>query len=119
GIDSAVVAAIAADALGPENVHLVKMPSQYSSAESITDSDEEARLLGAPVGEIPLKPIYDAFYAALSPHFNSKAFDVTEENLQARARGTILMGLSNKNGWLVLSTGNKSEVSVGYCTLYG
>lgn len=119
GIDSAVVAAIAADAVGPENVHLFKLPSQFSSADSRTDADDAAQMLGSPIAEIAIAPVYDAFMKQLEPQFNSAAFDATEENLQARIRGTMLMALSNKNGWLLLSTGNKSEISVGYCTLYG
>lgn len=119
GIDSALVAAIAADAMGPQNVHLFKLPSQYSSPDSRTDADDAAKMLGAPVEEIAIGPIYDAFMGQLKDQFNGSVFDVTEENLQARIRGTMLMALSNKKGWLLMSTGNKSEVSVGYCTLYG
>lgn len=119
GIDSAITAAIAAQALGPENVLGVAMPSQYSSEGSVTDAEALAKNLGIPYREIPIQPIFDSFRAALAPAFEGKAEDVTEENLQARIRGNLLMALSNKFGHLLLTTGNKSEMAVGYCTLYG
>lgn len=123
GIDSAVVAALAVDALGAENVTLYKLPSQYSSDHSITDSDIAARMLGCPIHEINIQDATDALRKAISPFFNqgasAHALSLTEENIQPRIRGTMLMGLSNANGGLLLSTGNKSEISVGYCTLYG
>ncbi|MDZ7374037.1 MAG: NAD+ synthase [candidate division KSB1 bacterium] len=119
GIDSALTATIAADALGAENVIGVTMPSQYSSKGSVTDSQALARNLGIRFLRIPIRRIYRAYATELGPHFHGLAPDVTEENLQARIRANLLMALSNKFGWLVLSTGNKSEVSVGYCTIYG
>jgi NAD+ synthetase len=119
GIDSAVVACIAAEALGPDNVLGVAMPSIYSAPESESDAAALARNLGIRQETIPIRSVYDAFRGALEHSFAGLEPDVTEENLQARIRGTILMALSNKFGHLVLSTGNKSELGVGYCTLYG
>lgn len=119
GIDSALVAAIAADALGPENVNCITMPSQYSSAGSVDDSVHLAENLGIKLDAVAIKDIFDSYLAKLSDLFHGLAQDVTEENLQARIRGGIVMALSNKFGWLPLATGNKSEVSVGYCTIYG
>ena len=119
GIDSALTAAIAADALGPERVHGVTMPSRYSSAGSVEDSAALASNLGIGFLELPIEPPFSAMLETLSPVFEGFEHDVTEENLQARVRGTLLMALSNKFGWLVLATGNKSELSVGYSTLYG
>lgn len=119
GIDSALVAAIAADALGPEHVHGVMMPSRYSSRGSVDDSVELARNLGIDVRTLPVEEPFSAFLSTLEPSFDDLEPDVTEENLQARVRGTLLMALSNKFGWLTLATGNKSELSVGYSTLYG
>ena len=119
GIDSSLVAAIAAEALGPENVLGVGMPSEISSEGSVEDARELARLLGIEFRLIPIAPIYDRFMEGLAPSFEGLPFDLAEENLQSRIRGTLLMALSNKYGSLVLSTGNKSEMSVGYCTLYG
>lgn len=119
GIDSALVAAIAAEALGPGNVMGVLMPSQYSSQGSLEDAAALARNLGIRAKTIPIREAFHAFDSSLAPLFTGKAADLTEENLQSRIRGTILMALSNKLGALVLSTGNKSEMSVGYCTLYG
>jgi NAD+ synthase len=119
GIDSALSAAVAADALGPERVHCVMMPSRYTSQESLDDAAETARLIGVELREIGIEPAIDAFGAMLAPSFAGTAADITEENLQSRARGLTLMALSNKFGWMVLSTGNKSEMSVGYATLYG
>ncbi len=119
GIDSALTATVAADALGRENVTGVTMPSQYSSRGSVTDSEKLARNLGIKLLHIPIRGIYEAYEKELRPHFDELPPDITEENIQARIRGNLLMALSNKFGWLVLSTGNKSEVSVGYCTIYG
>src|SRR5947209_889154 len=119
GIDSALTACIAADALGSENVIGVLMPSEFSSRGSIEDSQQLGKNLGIELLTIPITDVYGAFKSALKAGFKGAKPDVTEENLQARIRGTYLMALSNKFGWLVLSTGNKSEVSSGYCTLYG
>ena len=119
GIDSALVAAICADALGPERVHAVMMPSDYTAAMSVEDAREPARLMGIDYREIAIRPVFEAFRAQLAPSFAGRAEDATEENLQARARGTLLMALSNKFGWMVVSTGNKSEMATGYATLYG
>ena len=119
GIDSAVTAAIAAEALGPDRVHLVAMPSRYSSEHSLTDSQALADAVGTPMRVISIEDIHDVTERVLRPHFEGRGPDVTEENIQARARGQILMALSNKFGWLVLTTGNKSELAVGYCTMYG
>ncbi len=119
GIDSALVAVIASEALGRENVTGVTMPSRYSSEGSVTDSEELARNIGIELLEIPIEKAFGAFNDMLSDVFSGRGPDMTEENLQARVRGNILMALSNKFGWLVLTTGNKSEMSVGYCTLYG
>jgi NAD+ synthetase len=119
GIDSALVAAIAAEAIGKENVLGVLMPSPYSSAHSITDAIALAQNLGISTQTIPIQPMMEAFDASLGNLFAGQTSDVTEENLQSRIRGSLLMAISNKFGHLLLSTGNKSEVSVGYCTLYG
>ena len=119
GIDSAVTCCIAAAALGGENVLAVTMPGPYSSPGSVEDSKNLAENLGIGFQVIPISPVYEAYMKSLQPHFKGKEPDVTEENIQARIRGNILMALSNKFGHLVLSTGNKSELAVGYCTLYG
>jgi NAD+ synthase (glutamine-hydrolysing) len=119
GIDSAIVAVLAADALGVENVVGVFMPSQYTSFESTTDARELARNLGIKLLEVPISETYGAYLSMFKPLFSGLKEDITEENIQARIRGNILMALSNKFGWLVLTTGNKSEMSVGYATLYG
>jgi NAD+ synthetase len=119
GIDSALTAAIAVDALGPEHVIGVAMPSPYSSAASSEDAEALARSLGMRFQSIPIAGTMQAYDAALAPAFHGRPSDITEENLQARIRGNTLMALSNKFGWLVLTTGNKSETSVGYSTLYG
>jgi len=119
GIDSALVAAIAADALGAQHVHGVMMPSRYSSEGSVTDSEELAAALGIDTMTLPVEAPFQAFLDTLAPAFEGREPDVAEENLQARVRGTLLMALSNKFGWLTLATGNKSELSVGYSTLYG
>lgn len=119
GIDSAVTAVIAARALGPKNVHGVAMPSQFSSGHSLEDAQQTADRLGIDYRVIPIHQMHEVVLATLQPHFAGRSPDTTEENLQARIRGQILMALSNKFGWLVLTTGNKSELAVGYCTLYG
>jgi NAD+ synthase (glutamine-hydrolysing) len=119
GIDSALVAALATEALGPERVHCVSMPSRYSSEGTRTDARRLAENLGCPFLELPIEPIVEGFGNTLTPVFEGREADLTEENLQARIRGTLLMALSNKFGWLVVATGNKSELSVGYATLYG
>jgi NAD+ synthase/NAD+ synthase (glutamine-hydrolysing) len=119
GIDSALTASIAADALGEDNVIGVGMPGPYSSPGSISDARDLASNLGIRFEILPITEIYNAARQTLAPVFVGKAEDVTEENIQSRARGLILMSLSNKFGALVLSTGNKSELAVGYCTLYG
>ena len=119
GIDSALTAAIAVDALGADNVMGVALPSQYSSEHSIRDARELAEKLGIDFEMIPIAKIFDSYKQALVPVFAGVKEDVTEENLQARIRGAILMALSNKFNRLVLTTGNKSELGVGYCTLYG
>ena len=119
GIDSSLVAAIAVKALGKNAVTGVFMPSRYSSVESKEDATLLARNLGIEFVTISIEPIFEQYLRGLKPHFKNKAADITEENIQARIRGNILMALSNKFGWLVLTTGNKSEMSVGYATLYG
>ncbi|GAN79899.1 NAD+ synthase [Acidocella aminolytica] len=119
GIDSAISAAVAADALGPERVRAVMLPSPYTSAHSLEDAAACADMLGIPYETIPISGAMDAFTAALAPAFAGKSPDITEENIQSRARGLILMAISNKFGPMLLTTGNKSEMSVGYATLYG
>lgn len=119
GIDSALVAAIAATAVGPDHVLGVLMPSPYSSEHSISDALALARNLGIQTQTIPIKPMMQGFDTALSPMFAGTGFGIAEENLQSRIRGNLLMAIANKFGYMLLSTGNKSEMSVGYCTLYG
>ena len=119
GIDSALTAALAVEALGPERVHCVSMPSRFSSAETRGDARRLAENLGADFRELPIEPIVEAFEATLAEAFTGLERDLTEENVQARIRGVLLMALSNKHGWLVVATGNKSELAVGYATLYG
>ncbi|MFM8992056.1 MAG: NAD+ synthase [Alphaproteobacteria bacterium] len=119
GIDSALTAAIAVDALGADKVRTVMMPSPYTSRESLEDAAEVARLLGVRCDTISIEPAMQAFGDMLAPSFAGAAADITEENIQSRARGLTLMALSNKFGHMVVSTGNKSEMSVGYATLYG
>lgn len=119
GIDSALTLAIAVDAIGADKVQAVMMPYTYTSQISIEDATEQAKRMGVTFGIAEIHPIVNSFMQTLYPFFGNSPADATEENLQARARGTLLMGLSNKFGNLVLSTGNKSELSVGYCTLYG
>jgi NAD+ synthase/NAD+ synthase (glutamine-hydrolysing) len=119
GIDSALTLCVAVDALGADKVRAVMMPSPYTAQISLTDAREMARRLGVRYDEISIAPAMHTFAAMLEKEFASLPADTTEENLQARIRGTILMALSNKTGYLVLTTGNKSEMAVGYCTLYG
>ena len=119
GIDSSLVAALACDAVGPENVTGVAMPGPFSSPASLEDAQALARNLGIRFEVVPITPLYEAFLDTLRPLFAGAPADVTEENLQARIRAVILMALSNKWGSIVLTTGNKSELAVGYCTLYG
>jgi NAD+ synthase (glutamine-hydrolysing) len=119
GIDSALTAVIAADALGPENVHGLTMPSPYSSQGSVRDSFALAKNLGIRCDEVSIRGPFEALKATMQPVFDGKPEDVTEENMQARLRGVMLMALSNKDNHLLLTTGNKSELAVGYCTIYG
>ena len=119
GIDSALTATVAADALGPENVVGVTMPSRYSSEGSVSDSKELADNLGIECWVVPIEPAHLAFTDMLEPFFEVSAANVAEENVQARIRGNVLMTISNKFGWIVLTTGNKSEMAMGYATLYG
>ena len=119
GVDSALTLAIACDAIGADKVRAVMMPSQYTADISVEDSRDMVKRLGVRYDEIPIKPVFDAFLQSLSKDFAGLPVDATEENLQARSRGTIMMALSNKFGSIVLTTGNKSEMAVGYATLYG
>jgi len=119
GIDSALVAVLATAALGAQHVHGLLMPAALSSAGSVTDAQELARRLGVTTTTIPIEPVFAAFKEALAPLFAGRPTDVTEENLQARIRGMLLMALSNKFGWFVLNTGNLSESLMGYSTLHG
>jgi NAD+ synthase (glutamine-hydrolysing) len=119
GIDSALTAALACEALGPERVHCVSMPSKFSSDGTRGDARLLAEGLGADFLELPIEPLAEGFLETLADPFRGREPDLTEENLQARIRGVLLMALSNKFGWLVIATGNKSELSVGYATLYG
>ena len=119
GIDSALVLALAVDALGADKIHAVMMPSPYTADISWIDSREMVQRLGVRYDEISIEPLFEAFKLALSDQFKGLAEDTTEENIQARVRGTLLMAMSNKTGAIVLTTGNKSEMATGYCTLYG
>ena len=119
GVDSALTLAIAVDALGRDRVHAVMMPSEYTAQISLDDSREMMQLQGIRYSEIPVTPMFEAFKASLAHEFAGKQADTTEENIQARVRGTLLMALSNKFGAMVVTTGNKSEMAVGYSTLYG
>jgi NAD+ synthase (glutamine-hydrolysing) len=119
GVDSALTACVAADALGPTQVVGVAMPSSYSASASREDAETLAQALGIRFMSIPVQEPFDTYRRVLGPSFEGRPEDTTEENLQARIRGNYLMALSNKFGWLVLTTGNKSEISVGYSTLYG
>ena len=119
GIDSALTLAVAVDALGPERVEALMMPFRYTAPMSIEDAKEQSQRLGVACKVISIEPLYDAFVASLAAEFEGLPEDVTEQNLQARCRGVLLMAISNKKGSLVLTTGNKSELAVGYSTLYG
>jgi NAD+ synthetase len=119
GVDSALTLCIAVDALGADKVRAVMMPSPYTAQMSLDDSREMVRRLGVRYDEIPIAPAMETFAGMLTPHFAGLKADATEENLQARIRGMLLMALSNKTGAIVLTTGNKSEMAVGYATLYG
>ena len=119
GIDSTIVACVAVDALGAEHVHGVSMPSRYSSDHSRSDAADLAERLGVDYRTVAIEPVFAAYLDMLAPSFEGRPADLTEENLQSRIRGTTLMALSNKFGWMVLTTGNKSEMAVGYFTIYG
>lgn len=119
GIDSAICAAIAADALGPDRVWCVMLPSRYTSQQSLDHASECARMIGCKIDTIPIAPAVEAFDVMLSDSFADREVDITEENIQSRIRGVTLMALSNKFGHMLLTTGNKSEMSVGYATIYG
>ncbi len=119
GVDSSLVAAVAVDALGAPNVVGVSMPSRFSSRGSLTDAEELARRLGIELWNVPIEPGHTAFEEMLTPYFEGTETGVAEENVQARIRGNLMMAISNKFGWLVLTTGNKSEMATGYATLYG
>lgn len=119
GIDSAVVQYLAVKALGKENVHVLLMPSEYSSSHSISDAEQLSRNLGNRYDIVPIKNIYEQFITTLDPVFNNLPFGIAEENIQSRIRGNLLMALANKFGYILLNTSNKSELAVGYGTLYG
>src|SRR5262249_34408477 len=119
GIDSALTAALAAEALGPDRVHCVSMPSRFSSEGTRSDARQLAENLGCPFLELPIGDVVTAFEKTLADPFGGREPDLTEENIQARAPGVLLMARSNKFGWMLVATGNKSELSVGYATLYG
>jgi NAD+ synthase (glutamine-hydrolysing) len=119
GIDSALTLAVAVDALGPEQVEVVLMPSRYTADMSVEDALEQAQILGVDSSVIPIEPAFEAFLGMLEEEFAGTEVDVTEENIQARCRGIVLMAISNKKGKILLTTGNKSEMAVGYATLYG
>ena len=119
GVDSALVLAIAVDAIGADKVRAVMMPSRYTADISWIDAQDMAKRLGVQYDEMPIAPMFEAFEGSLEDEFKGLPVDATEENIQARIRGTLLMALSNKSGRIVLTTGNKSEMAVGYCTLYG
>jgi len=119
GVDSALTATVAVDALGRENVLAISMPSRYSSEGSVSDAKELADTLGIELWVVPIEPAHLAFTEMLEPSFRDTAPNVAEENVQARIRGNVLMTISNKFGWIVLTTGNKSEMAMGYATLYG
>jgi len=119
GVDSAIITVLAVKALGKENVRVFGMPSEFSSEGSVTDAKDLADNLGLNLDLIKIKPLYEKYLESLNPFFEGRSFDVAEENLQARIRGTLMMGYSNKFNSLLLTTGNKSELSTGYCTLYG
>ena len=119
GVDSAVVQALAVEALGKENVHVLLMPSEFSSSHSVSDAEQLCRNLGNRYDIVPIKSVYESFIAALKPIFKDLPFSVAEENIQSRTRGNLLMALANKFGYILLNTSNKSELATGYGTLYG
>ena len=119
GIDSALTLAVAVDALGADAVRTVMMPYRYTASMSLEDAAAEARVLGVQYDEISIEPMVEATLGQLAPHFAGLPADTTEENIQSRSRGVLLMALSNKTGYMLLTTGNKSEMAVGYATLYG
>jgi NAD+ synthase (glutamine-hydrolysing) len=119
GVDSAVVQALAVEALGKENVHVLLMPSQYSSDHSVSDAEQLSINLGNRYDIVPIKEVYDSFLHTLHPIFKDLPFSVAEENMQSRTRGNLLMGVANKFGYILLNTSNKSELATGYGTLYG
>ncbi|HKP31263.1 MAG TPA: NAD+ synthase [Chitinophagaceae bacterium] len=119
GIDSAVTLALASEALGPENVRAVLMPSQYSTSHSVSDAEKLSETLGTPYDIIAIKNIYDSFLESLKPAFKDTPFGIAEENIQSRVRGNLLMAIANKFGYILLNTSNKSELATGYGTLYG
>ena len=119
GVDSAIVATIAVDALGADNVRCVMLPSEYTSKESLEDAEAVARALGCRYDYVPISEGREAITNTLAPLFKGREPDLTEENIQSRLRGLLLMALSNKFGEMLLTTGNKSEVAVGYATIYG
>jgi len=119
GLDSSLVAYLSSKAIGPENMTCLYMPSRFSSQQSKDDASEQAEILGCPYKILPIEDIYSAFLSVLSEVFENRPFDVAEENLQSRIRGTILMAYSNKFNSILFTTGNKSEINMGYCTLYG
>jgi NAD+ synthase (glutamine-hydrolysing) len=119
GIDSALTLVLACRALGPENVRALLMPSHFSTGHSVSDAEQLSRNLGNPFDTIPISEIYDAFLRELKPAFGDLPFNVAEENIQARTRGVLLMGMANKFGYILLNTSNKSELATGYGTLYG
>jgi NAD+ synthase (glutamine-hydrolysing) len=119
GIDSAVVQALAVDALGKENVHVLLMPSQYSSGHSVSDAEQLSKNLDNRYDVVTIKELFDQFSASLKPIFGDLPFNVAEENIQSRVRGNLLMALANKFGYILLNTSNKSELATGYGTLYG
>ena len=119
GVDSALVAALAADALGPDRVHAIMLPYRFTSGESLTDADHCAKALGIRYDTVPIAPAVEGIYGMLEPVFMGRPRDVAEENVQSRVRGTTLMAISNKFGGMLVTTGNKSEMSVGYATIYG
>jgi NAD+ synthase len=119
GVDSAITAVVAADALGPERVRCFMLPSRYTSQESLDDAEACAKAIGVRLDDVRIEPAVQAFSEMLTPLFENRPPDITEENIQARIRGVSLMALSNKLGWMLMTTGNKSEMAVGYATLYG
>jgi NAD+ synthase (glutamine-hydrolysing) len=119
GIDSAVTLALACEALGPDQVHSVLLPSAFSSGHSVADAEQLSQNLGNPYELLPIQPVYESLLQCLKPVFGDEPFGVAEENLQSRVRGNLLMGIANKFGYILLNTSNKSELATGYGTLYG